>query len=367
VLYAPQFSPCLRRLPACVAALCLLLTPSIRAQEVREISTATRLYKEPSGVALASLPAGTAVEPKRTRGNWREVEIEGWIFSRSVGPTRREGFDLVVTAPAGENIRRTPNGDIVGRVRSGTLLFKEEVRNGWTRVRRVGWVPRNAVASRPSRATPPTPRVETKPAVRPEPVTTVQPDSPSAVQAYVAPAQGTAPQAQGNPVATDRAEVARETPVFAAPEGGQYGTLQPGASARVLGRSGEWARVQFEGWIRENDLKEASDGSLSGITAAEVRTDPARYVGRTVDWRVELIAVQEADELRPEMPKGQKYLLTRGPLPEPGFVYVTVTEAQAVDFRALQALQEVTLRVIIKAPRTRFLATPVVELVSRVS
>jgi hypothetical protein len=161
--------------------------------------------------------------------------------------------------------------------------------------------------------------------------------------------------------------VARETPLFVAPQGGQYGTLQPGAPARVLGRTGEWARVQLEGWIRESDLKEAADGSLSGITAAEVRTDPSRYVGRTVDWRVELIAIQEADELRPEMPRGQKYLLTRGPLPEPGFVYVTVTDAQASEFRALQALQEVTLRVVIKAPRTRFLATPVVELVSRVS
>ena len=44
---------------------------------------------------------------------------------------------------------------------------------------------------------------------------------------------------------------------------------------------------------------------------------------------------------------------------------MTVTETQASEFRALQALQELTLRVIIKAPRTRFLATPVVELVSR--
>jgi hypothetical protein len=161
--------------------------------------------------------------------------------------------------------------------------------------------------------------------------------------------------------------VARETSVFAAPEGGEYGTLHPGAAARVLGRTGEWARVQFEGWIRERDLKEPQDGPLSGITAAEVRTDPAKYLGRTVDWRVELIAVQEADELRPEMSRGQKYLLTRGPLPEPGFVYVTVSDTQAVQFRALQALQELTLRVIIKAPRTRFLATPVVQLVSRVS
>jgi hypothetical protein len=76
--------------------------------------------------------------------------------------------------------------------------------------------------------------------------------------------------------------------------------------------------------------------------------------------------VQTADDLRVEMTKGQLYLLTRGPLPEPGFVYVTVTPKQAEEFRALQALQELTLRVIIKAPRTRFLATPVVELVSRV-
>jgi hypothetical protein len=48
-------------------------------------------------------------------------------------------------------------------------------------------------------------------------------------------------------------------------------------------------------------------------------------------------------------------------------VYVTVKENEAERFRALQALQELTLRVIIKAPRTRFLATPVVELVSVVS
>jgi hypothetical protein len=308
---------------------------------VKQISTATRLHKEPEGIALVSLPAGTPVEPRRTRGDWREVEIEGWIFTSSVERTRRDGFDLVVTASGGENIRRAPNGEVVGRVRAGTLLLKAETQGGWTRVRRTGWVPRKAMGSA---------------------------DSSPAVQAYVAPTQAAASaQSPGDPATPDRAELAREAPVFAAPEGGQYGTLQPGAPARVLGRAGEWTRVQFEGWVRESDLKEASGGALSGITAAEVRSDPSRYVGRTVDWRVELIAVQEADELRPEMPKGQKYLLTRGPLPEPGFVYVTVKDSQVEQFRALQALQDLTLRVVIKAPRTRFLATPVVELVSTVS
>jgi hypothetical protein len=318
---------------------------------VSQISTATRLHKEPGGIALVSLPAGTAVEPKRTSGDWREIEIEGWIFSSSVQPTQRDGFNLVATE--GENIRRTPNGEIVGRVRTGTLLLKEEVSGAWTRVRRTGWVLRQAMA--PDRT--PAGRVPGR-----------ESNSPPPVQGYVAPVQGVAAApAPKDPGPTDRAEVARETAVYAAPQGGQYGTLQPGAAARVLGRTGEWTRVQFEGWVREADLKEASDGALSGVTAAEVRSDPAKYVGRTVDWRVELIAVQEADELRPEMPKGQKYLLTRGPLPEPGFVYVTVSDSQVVDFRALQALQDLTLRVIIRAPRTRFLATPVVELVSRVS
>jgi hypothetical protein len=102
------------------------------------------------------------------------------------------------------------------------------------------------------------------------------------------------------------------------------------------------------------------------VTAAEVRTDPGRYMGRTVEWRLQLIAVQTADELRTEMPRGQNYLLTRGPLPEPGFVYVTVSEAQAAEFRALTPLQEMTLRVTIKAARSKYLTTPIVEFVARV-
>jgi hypothetical protein len=134
----------------------------------------------------------------------------------------------------------------------------------------------------------------------------------------------------------------------------------------VLGRSGEWVRVQLEGWVRAGDLQAASGTNLGGVTAAEVRTDPARYLGRTVEWRLQLISVQTADELRTEMPKGQNYLLTRGPLPEPGFVYVMVSDAQAAEFRTLSALQEMTLRVVIRAARSRYLMTPIVEFVARV-
>lgn len=301
------------------------------------------------------------MEPKRTAGEWREVVIEGWIFTGSTEKTTRDGFDLVVTAPGGENIREAPNGAVMARARAGTLLSKEEARGTWTRVRRAGWVPREAVRD-PGRKAPPPPPVEPQP-----PAAQPRPGLTEPVESGALPVQSAVPTAPDEAAPdSDRAQVVRETSIFAAPQGGMYGTLQPGAAARVLGRSGDWTRVQFEGWVRESDLSGDARTSQGGVTAAEVRADPSRYVGRTLDWRVELIAVQEADDLRIEMPKGQLYLLTRGPLPEPGFVYVMVTQTQANEFRALQALQELTLRVTIRAPRTRFLTTPVVQLVSRV-
>ena len=340
MIYAPQSSPALRWLPAWVTALSLVAAAPAGAQNQSEISTDTRLRKDPDGTPLVSLPAGAEVEARAARGDWHEIVVEGWIFSSSTGPTDRDGFDLVVRAPDGENLRESPNGEVVGRVRSGTLLRKLETRGGWTHVSRAGWVPKEAI-------TPP-----------------AAPDTPAVAQPASAPATTAAP---AHPVAeVDRAAVSRETALFATPQGGPYGTLQAGAPARILGRSGELVRVAVEGWVREGDIEGASGGTLTGITAAEVRSDPSRYLGKAVEWRLQLISVQTADELRTEMRRGQKYLLTRGPLPEPGFVYVTVTESQAAELQALPALQEMTLRVNIKAARTKYLTTPVVELVSRV-
>jgi hypothetical protein len=349
VIYAPQSSPGPGRLPACVTLLWLFLSlPLFAQQHQTPISSDTRLRKEPEGIALVSLPAGTVVEARRARGAWHEVVLDGWIFARSTAPTRRDGFDLVVTPSDGENIRREPNGEVIGRARPGALLKKLETRGKWIHVSRAGWIPREAIA--PVESGDISPEV---PADTPQ----VQGAAPQAV---------TAAQADNAAVEPDRVEASRETPLFSAPEAAQFATVPAGTPARVLGRSGEWVRVQLEGWMRAGDLQPAGGAAISGVTAAEVRSDPTRYVGRTVEWRLQLIAVQIADELRTEMRRGQKYLLTRGPLPEPGFVYVTVSDEQAAQFSAAAALQEMTLRVTIKAARSRFLTTPIVEYVSRV-
>jgi hypothetical protein len=302
---------------------------------------------------LLSLPAGTSVQTRRARGAWSEVVVEGWIFSQSTAPTRREGYDLVVIQGEGENIRREPNGEVIGRARSGALLRRLGARGGWTHVSRDGWIPREAIA--PIESGEIAPEVSTDTPL-------VQGTAPPTASSQPAP-----PASPSNPpVDPDRVEAARETAVFAAPEAAQLGTVQAGTPTRVLGRSGEWVRVQLEGWMRAGDLQSASGAAVTRVTAAEVRSDPSRYLGRTVEWRLQLIAVQTADELRTEMPKGQSYLLTRGPLPEPGFVYVTVSDAQAAEFRTAAALQEMTLRVTIKAARSKYLTTPIVEYVSRV-
>ncbi len=333
---------------------CLVLAPplagQLAGQEDTALSAPASLHKEPDGVPLVALPAGAPVEAGQSRGSWNAATVEGWIYTNSTERTRREGFDLVVTPDEGENLRRSPNGPVVGRVREGTLLERVGQRGGWTRVRRNGWIPKQALRG-PAAIQKPAPQQPAAPRARPP------------VPAASAPAV-TAPASPGGP---DRIQTAREVPLGATPAGGTLGTLQAGTPARIVARSGDLVKVQVEGWIPADAASTSDSAALVGVSAAEVRAAPARFVGQTLEWRLQVIAVKTADELRSEMPPGQPYLLTRGPLPEPGFVYVIIPSSQVSSFQTLPALQEVVLRVAIRAARTRFLTTPVAELVSVVS
>ncbi len=334
---------------------CLALSTPVAAQEDTALTAPASLHKDPDGVPLVTLPAGAPVEAGRTRGSWNEATVEGWIYTNSTERTRRDGYDLVVTTDEGENLRRSPNGPVLGRVREGTLLERVGQKGKWTRVRRNGWIPKRALRTSAPQ----------------QPATTQQPRArrgrrraPAATAAgAAAPAPGPAEPTDG----PDRVQTARETALGATPAGGTLGTLQAGTPARIVARSGDLVKVQVEGWIPADAVAVSDSGALVGVSAAEVRAEPTRFVGQTLEWRLQVIAVKNADELRSEMPPGQPYLLTRGPLPEPGFVYVIIPSAQAAAFQALPPLQEVVLRVAIRAARTRFLTTPVAELVSVVS
>jgi hypothetical protein len=190
----------------------------------------------------------------------------------------------------------------------------------------------------------------------PDSITPPRPDSASA-----------APRA-------DRLEAARDVTLQTVPgaasgaaDSGAVAKLRAGTSVRRIGQAGDWVRVQVEGWVPGAELRAARGAALVGVTAAEVRATPDHYVGQTVDWRVQVISVQAADDLRSEMLLGQPYLLARGPLPETGFIYITLTEDEAQQMRARPPLAELLLRVTIRAARTRYLETPVADFVAVVA
>jgi hypothetical protein len=119
--------------------------------------------------------------------------------------------------------------------------------------------------------------------------------------------------------------------------------------------------VETEGWIRERDMRPSASGILLGVSAAEIAARPREFEGKLVQWTVQFISLQAADELRPEIPRGAPYLLARGPLPESGFVYVVLQPEQAEFAERLQPLAEVVMIARIRAGRSRYLTTPVVD------
>lgn len=323
------------------------------AQERFRVADNVAFRKSANGVILGTLARGTEVTPRRTDGSWVEIRLEGWMFGRSLSRTSRDGFDVNVV-PRRENIRAEPNGRVLGQASTGALFNRVEERGGWTHLRRDVWISRSSLQplSAPVTAQRPPSRDTTRRSAA-APDTTRRPAA--GVGAGIS-----APAAPG-----DNIEAATGTRLLTTPDGESIGTLQQGTPVRVLSRSGEWVRVQVEAWVKEADTRPASDsGALAGVTAAEVRAAPARYIGKVVDWRLQFLAVQKADELRPEIPQGRFYLLTRGPLPESGFVYVIIPQDQADHFRALAPLEEILVRGTIKAATTRYLPNPVLELIA---
>jgi hypothetical protein len=297
-------------------------------------------YQEAGGKRLARLARGAVLVGGDVQDDWQGVTLEGWIFATSVGPTARSGFDLAVTRAPEENLRSAPAGALIGKLPEGFLLDRvaDATSDRWVHVTRTGWVEKTDV----------------------EAVAQVA----SARSAPPADSDTTPLAAASAPVDPARVESARRTVLYRAPEGQPAGTLAPSAPLRVLGRSGDWTRVQLEGWVKSADLEIAPPGVLVGITAAELRTDPQRYAGQVLRWTLQFISMQKADELRPEMPAGASYLLARGPLPERGFVYVVVPEAKRAQLEALAPLATIQVTARVRTGRTRFLGNPVLDLIS---
>jgi len=339
----------------------LWLVPSLSlaAQARYRVTTdGAWFYQEPEGKRLARLARGTIVVGGESQNAWQGVTLEGWIFATSVGPTPRAGYDLAVSRAPEENLRSAPAGALIARLPQGFLLTRvaEGTAGRWVHVTRAGWVEKAAVETLAQVATSDPDSGGPTPGPRPG-----APATPGQGPGVGPPDTNSSPSA---PVDPSRVESARRTVLYRAPEGAPTGTLAPSAPLRVLGRSGDWTRVELEGWVKSTDLEIAPPGVLMGITAAELRTDPQRYAGQVLRWTLQYIAAQQADELRPEIPSGSRYFLARGPLPEHGFVYVIVPEAKRPQLESLSPLATIQVTARVRTGRTRFLGNPVLDLIS---
>ena len=350
-MVVPQSSPPLRRLPA-LFTVGVALAGHLVAQSPVRLSAETPLLRDPGGVRLVSLVPGLRLTPGRVSGEFVEVTVSGWIFTASTRPDRRDGFALAVSETGGENLRIAPDGAVLGRAEEGALFHRLGARGGWTQVRRTGWIARRAVAPRAPRSDPVVARNDSAPPA---------PRTDTVARSFAqAPAESTrAPS--GAPV-TRRAALTAGTVLQRTPEGEAVATLTAPAVVSLGERDRDWVKVTLDVWVRQGDLQGAA-APVPAITAAMLREHPDKYVGQAVDWRLQFLARQTADELRPEMPLGHAYLLTRGPLPETGFVYLLVSKAQADALQGLKPLDEIEATVTVRTARTRYLATPVVELI----
>ena len=331
-----QSSHLLPALPVCAALLVLTLGPGatlLSAQQEFRVLRTENFRREPSGNAalLATVNAGVELPADSVTNQWVRLVLEGWVWAQSLAPTSEPGFDLRVSPGRGENLRAAPNGRVLGRLSEGCLLVVLDREPGWVRVRRVAWMFRGSV----------------------EP-------AGAAARAAVG---ARAPATSSAQIGLDWAVTADRAGLYRTPGGDSTGSLAPDASVRVLARSGEWVRVQTEGWVRESDLRPSSSGVLVGVSGAEVRSSPREFEGVLLQWVVQYIAIQSADELRREIPEGQRYVLARGPLPEAGFVYIVLDDAQLVEMERLEPLTELVIIGRVRTARSQYLGNPILDLV----
>ena len=341
--------------PSLLAALGLLVpSPESQAPSRYRVNVDNAwFYQDVAGRRVARLARGAVLSAGATRNDWVQVMLEGWIFATSIGPSDRPDFDLLVTKSPNENLRGAPAGPLVAELAQGFGLKRATAPDSsgrWVHVQRQGWVQRSALA----------PIADV--------VATRTADTSQASDSQAAPPSAPNPQAptpqSPTPIDSTRAQPTRVTTLYRAPDGPEAGTVATDTPLRVLSRNGEWTRVQFEGWVKGGDLQAAPAGVQVGVTAAELRAEPQRYVGQVLRWNLEFIAIQKADDLRPDIPSGSSYVLARGPLPERGFVYIIVPDARLPAFRALTPLATMTITARVRNGRSRYLGNPIVDLIS---
>jgi len=288
--------------------------------------------REPNGDVVARLNPGTRLPVLGREGQWINVEVQGWVWARSMQVSDREGFDLVVVEPQGENLRATPSGEIMGRLGRGTLLEEGERRPGWIRVRRSAWIWASSVVET---STVPAATVDAPPPRR-------------TATAFVTTGE-------------------RGAAILTAQDGDTLARTSPRSELAILAREGNWARVRIEGWTwlpASDTVTTSADLASEDISLADITDEPDRYRGRVVTWELQFISLERAEQVRTDLFEGEPYLLTRYGGPSGPFVYVAVPPDRVGEVGGIIPLEWLSVAGRIRTGASALTGAPIVELIT---
>ncbi len=318
-------------------------------QSVRVSVPEENFRKEPRVTGsnrLATVFEGAVLGVESRQGRWLRATLEGWIWSPSLSDTDRDGFDLIVSNPGGENLRETPQAEArrVARLLRGMLLDRVERQGNWTRIRRSAWVWSEST-------------VEVEGGVPEVPASVV------ARSAESAPQDEAPPRPAGLP---DRILVSGEgVQLHVSPSGDTLASLRPEADLEVLARQGSWARVRVEGWVWIPATLPADSALASAeLTPADVMANPDQYRGRQVRWRLQFVSVERAEPARADFYEGEPFILARASDGEQGFVYVAVPPELLVEADGLRPLQMIEVVGRVRTGRSALMGVPVLDLIA---
>jgi hypothetical protein len=327
----------------------------LSAQSVRLTVPEENFRKEPlvsSGNRLATVLEGAVLDVVGRQGRWHEAALAGWIWRPSVSADQRDGFDLVVSKPGGENLREAPDAQSrrVAILERGMLLDSLEVQGNWVRVRRVAWVWSGSVTETGGQV-----------------VTAPPPQEVDTVSAASGGNAALVPAAPSSAASLPDRLVIPESPVvmLVSPEGDTVATLLTGADVAVVSRQGEWARVRLEGWVREQStLPSDSAAASDSLTAADLRANPEQYVGRRVRWSVQYVSLKRAEAVRTEFYEGEPFILARPADESGGFVYIAVPPELLSQVELLDPLQIVEVLGRVRTGRSALMGVPILDLIA---
>jgi hypothetical protein len=334
---------------ALIAGLIAVLHTPVGAQTARVTVPEENFRLEPQGTVLATVLEGTTVAIEGRQGSWREVRLEGWIWGASIRETDRNGFDLEVSKPNGENLREgaAAGARRVAILKRGMLLDLVARSGSWVHVRRTAWMwgPSLSETTRPAQAAaaPPTSPAETAP---PE-------ERP-----------GEGRPAEEAPV-TDRI-IAGEVPLrlLSSPDGDTIAVANPGTDVEVVARQGSWARVRLEGWVWIPATLPLDSAALGeSPSAADLVANPERFTGRRVRWKVKYYSLERAEPVRTDFYEGEPFMLAAAPNPDDGMVYIAVPPELVSEVERLRPLQTVEVLARVRTGRSAVMGRPVLDLI----